>query len=208
VTNRHDKADHKADPWRSLVVVTQIPERGLHRELDADEAQRSAMAEAAGLLGVLSAHATLDVMAGKDGRFYVTGRVRARVAQTCVVTLDPIENDIDEPIDLTFAPPEQIPQLADLADDAEVDHNEADPPEPIINGVIDLGRLATDALFLGIDPYPRKADAVFAHEVTPPDPKDHPFAALKALKVKPKAKGNTKGKAAGNTKPAKKPKGR
>ena len=146
------------------------------------------MAESAGLRGVRSAHATFDVTAGKDGRFYVTGRVRARIEQTCVVTLDPIENDIDEPIDLVFAPPEQIPQLADLADDAEADGNETDPPEPIINGIIDLGRLATDALFLGIDPYPRKPDAVFAHEVTPSDPEDHPFAALKALKVKPKAK--------------------
>lgn len=178
----------KADPWRSPVVVAQIPERGLHRELDADEAQRNAMAEAAGLRGVLSAHATFDVAAGKDGRFYVTGRVRARVAQTCVVTLEGIENDIDEPVDLTFAPPDQIPQLADLVDDDETDIAEADPPEPIVNGVIDLGRLATDALFLGIDPYPRKPDAVFAHDVAPPDPADHPFAALKALKAKSKAK--------------------
>lgn len=194
MTNRQDKTD----PWRSLVVVSQIPERGLHRELDANEAQRNAIAEAAGLRGVLSAHATFDVTAGKDGRFYVTGRVRARIEQTCVVTLDPIENDIDEPIDLIFAPPEQIPQLADLADDAEADNNEADSPEPIINGVIDLGRLAADALFLGIDPYPRKPNAVFAHEVTPPDPEDHPFAALKALKTKPKAKAKTE----------KKPKGR
>ena len=194
MTNQQDRTD----PWRSLVVVSQIPERGLHRELDADEAQRNAMAESAGLRGVLSAHATFDVTAGKDGCFYVTGRVRARIEQTCVVTLDPIENDIDEPIALTFAPPEQIPQLADLADDAEADNNEADPPEPIINGVIDLGRLAADALFLGIDPYPRKPDAMFAHEVTPPDPEDHPFAALKALKIKPKAK----------AKKEKKPKGR
>ena len=37
------------------------------------------------------------------------GSVRARVGQTCVVTLDPIENEIDEQIDLIFAPPEQIP---------------------------------------------------------------------------------------------------
>lgn len=182
--NRQDQAD----PWRSLVVVAQIPERGLHRELDADEAQRKAMAEAAGLRGVVSARAVFDVTAGKDGRYYVTGRVRGRIEQTCVVTLDPIENDIDEPIDLTFAPPEQTPQLADHVEDAEAGDNEADPPEPIINGVIDLGRLATDALFLGIDPYPRKADAVFAHEVTPPDPEDHPFAALKALKTRRKAK--------------------
>ena len=110
-----------------------------------------------------------------------TGRVRARIGQTCVVTLDPIENDIDEPIDLIFAPPEQIPELADLVDEAaESDTEIPDPPEPIENGVIDLGRLATDALFLAIDPYPRKPDAVFEPVVTAPDPEDHPFAALKA----------------------------
>ena len=96
------------------------------------------------------------------GRFHVDGRVRARIGQTCVVTLDPIENEIDEPIDLIFAPPEQIPELADLVDEAaESDVEIPDPPEPIENGVIDLGRLATDALFLGVDPYPRKPDAVF-----------------------------------------------
>ena len=79
-----------------------------------------------------------------------------------MVTLEPIENDIDEPIDLMFAPPEQIPVLADLVDEAVDDDSEIpDPPEPIENGVIDLGRLATDVLFLAIDPYPRKPNAVF-----------------------------------------------
>ena len=57
-----------------------------------------------------------------------------------------------------------------------------DPPEPIVGGIIDLGRLATDAVFLGIDPYPRKPGAAFDVPATPPDPEDHPFAALKALK--------------------------
>jgi uncharacterized metal-binding protein YceD (DUF177 family) len=179
----------KSDPWRVPVVVLQIPEGGLHRELDADETVRTAMADVAGVREVLSAHASLDVMPMSGGRFHVTGNVRARVGQTCVVTLDPIENDIDEPIDLIFAPPEQIPELAALVDDAAASDEETpDPPEPIVNGTIDLGRLATDALFLGIDPYPRKAEAVFELEVTPPDPEDHPFAALKALKAKPKTK--------------------
>jgi len=103
--------------------------------------------------------------------------------QTCVVTLDPIENDIDEPIDLIFAPPEQIPDLADLVEAAETDVEIPDPPEPIVNGVIDLGRLATDALLLGIDPYPRRRDAIFEPPVEVVDPEAHPFAALKALKV-------------------------
>ena len=71
--------------------------------------------------------------------------------------------------------------LPDPVDDAEADANEADPPEPIINGVIDLGRLATDALFLAVDPYPRRPDAVFEPSVESADPNDHPFAALKAL---------------------------
>ena len=142
--------------------MAQIPETGLHRDIEAGPVERAAMAEVAGLREILSANASLDVTPKSGGRFHVTGRVRARVGQTCVVTLDPIENDIDEEIDLIFAPPEQIPELADLVDEAaESDVEIPDPPEPIENGVIDLGRLATDALFLAIDPYPRKPDAVF-----------------------------------------------
>jgi hypothetical protein len=111
------------------------------------------------------------------------------------VTLEPIENDIDEPIDLIFAPPEQIPQLADLVDEAaDSDVEIPDPPEPIVNGVIDLGRLATDALFLGIDPYPRRPDAVFEPPVVAADPEDHPFAALKALQLDAKPPGPKKPK--------------
>jgi hypothetical protein len=173
--------DH-ADPWSVPVVVAQIPDSGLHREIEAGPAAREAMADIAGLREILSASASLDLTLEKAGRVHVTGRVRARIGQTCVVSLDPIENDIDEAIDLIFAPPEQIPELADLVDEAaESDTEIPDPPEPIVNGVIDLGRVATDALFLGIDPYPRKPDAVFEPLIEAADPEDHPFAALKAL---------------------------
>jgi uncharacterized metal-binding protein YceD (DUF177 family) len=174
----------QADPWSVPIAVLQIPDTGLHRDLEADPATRAAMAEVGGLREIVSASASLDVIPTSGGHFQVTGHVRARIGQTCVVTLDPIENDIDEPIDLIFAPPEQIPVLADLVDEAaDSDSEIPDPPEPIENGLIDLGRLATDALLLAIDPYPRKPDAVFEPLVTAPDPEDHPFAALKALKV-------------------------
>jgi len=36
---------------------------------------------------------------------------------------------------------------------------------------------------LAIDPYPRKPNVVFEPVVTAADPEDHPFAALKALKL-------------------------
>ncbi|MCC8982990.1 YceD family protein [Bradyrhizobium acaciae] len=192
-TGRPD-APRNRDPWRELVNVAQIPETGLHREISADEAARKAMAEVAELREVISAHAEFDLQPKRDGSYHVTGRVQARIGQTCVVTLDPIESEIDEPIDVVFAPPEQIPEMADLVDDAEdSDEETPDPPEPIVGGFIDLGRLATDALFLGIDPYPRRADAVFEQQVEAPDPENHPFAVLKALQDKAngkKPKGN------------------
>jgi len=191
--NRTPGMTNKTDPWSVPVTVAQIPDAGLHRDIEAGRAVREAMAEVAGLREILSASASLDVTPKSGGRFHVAGRVRARIGQTCVVTLDPIENDIDEPIDLIFAPPEQIPELADLVDEAaESDVEIPDPPEPVVNGVIDLGRLATDALFLAIDPYPRKPDAVFDPPVEAPDPEDHPFAALKALQLEAKPPGSNK----------------
>ena len=188
-------ATEKPDPWRVPVAVAQIPDTGLHRDIEADQAIRRAVADVGSLREVLSVQASFDVTPMSGGRFQVAGHVRARVGQTCVVTLEEIENDIDEPIDLIFAPPEQIPQMATLVDEAEESDEETpDPPEPIENGMIDLGRVATDALYLAVDPYPRKPGAVFEPVVEAADPEDHPFAALKALKAKPKKPGTRKPK--------------
>src|SRR5882672_8226370 len=189
----------KPDPWRVPIAVAQIPDTGLHRDIEADQAMRDAVADVGGLREVLSAKASFDVTPLSGGRFHVSGHVRARVGQTCVVTLDPMETEIDEAIDLIFAPPDQIPQMADLVDEAQENDRSSDaeipdPPEPIENGIIDLGRLATDALYLAVDPYPRKPDAVFEPLVEAPDPEDHPFAALKALKVAPKKSATKKPK--------------
>jgi Large ribosomal RNA subunit accumulation protein YceD len=178
----------RPDPWRAPVSVAQVPDIGLHRDIEANKGQRQAMAEIAGLREVRSARASFDVMPKSGGRFHVAGSIRARIGQICVVTLEEIENDIDEEIDVIFAPPEQIAQPASRVEEADVGGDEVpDPPEPIIDGMIDLGRLATDALFLGIDPYPRKPDAVFEPILEAADPEDHPFAALKSLKVEAKS---------------------
>jgi len=189
MTDKHnpDKQDpqkqesHKQDPWSVPLAVVQIPEQGLHRDIEAGPAERDAMAGLAGLRSVSSARAALDITPIRDDRVHIVGRISAVVGQTCVVTLDPIDNEIDERVDVIFAPEQQIRELAESVDDSNDEGEVPDPPEPIVGGVIDLGRLATDAIFLGIDPYPRKAGAAFDVPVTPPDPEDHPFAALKAL---------------------------
>src|SRR3954452_18732301 len=102
------------NPWSLTVMVAQIPEGGLHREIEANPAERHGLAGLAGLRDVASARASFDLAPMRGGRVQVTGRVRSRVGQTCVVTLEPIENEIDEAVDLIFAPPEQIPTLAHL----------------------------------------------------------------------------------------------
>jgi hypothetical protein len=183
----------RIDPWRARVTVAQIPDTGLHRDIEADQAARQAIAELAGLREVVSARASFDLKHGSGGEIHVTGRVQAKIGQTCVVTLDPIESEIDEAIDLVFAPAIQsLPQGGHAGDDGDDEGSEmADPPEPIVDGVIDLGRLATDVLFLAIDPYPRKEGVVFEPQVVAADPEDHPFAALKALQGDPD---NGKGK--------------
>jgi hypothetical protein len=59
-----------------------------------------------------------------------------------------------------------------------------EPPEPLENGIVDLGAVATEFLILGIDPYPRKPGAEFTPAKTRQEG-EHPFAALAALKKKP-----------------------
>lgn len=195
-TDETPARDASRDPWRALVNVAQIPEGGLHREIEADDRTRAAMAEAAGLRGIASVRAAFDLAHQSGGRVRVAGRVQAMVMQTCVVTLEPVENEIDEEVDLLFAPAEEITPQID-ADDSDGESTTAEPPEPIENGMIDLGRLATDVLFLAIDPYPRKPGAVFEPQVAAPDPEDHPFAALKGLQTTPEAAAPAPGKPKG-----------
>jgi hypothetical protein len=107
--------------------------------------------------------------------------VNARVCQTCVVSLEPIESEVAEPVDLKFVPAPAGGGKAAPESERKGPLGDAEPPEPLVGGKVDLGALATEFLILAIDPYPRKAGAQFA----PPkveDAGEHAFAALQALK--------------------------
>jgi uncharacterized metal-binding protein YceD (DUF177 family) len=166
-------------PWSVPVAVDDIPETGLHLEIDAPEPVRAEIAGLAGLreLGRLSG--VFDLTRRGAG-VRVTGNVSARVGQTCVVTLEPVESDIDEPVDLRFAPQAVAPASA-KSETVAAHTSDEDPPDPLFGGKLDLGAIATEFLLLGIDPYPRKPGAEFA-PVKPDDASAKPFAALEALK--------------------------
>jgi Large ribosomal RNA subunit accumulation protein YceD len=166
-------------PWRVPVTVHEVPVSGRHFELKADEATRAAIAKCADLRALPRLEATFDVSRrGKDG-LHVAGRVSATVAQVCVVTLDPIENEVEEMVDLILVPG-ATPAAGDAPgrDALEV----ADEgPEPLVDDTVDLGAIAIEFLILGLDPYPRKPKAEFQ---APPidDKSEHPFAALATLR--------------------------
>jgi hypothetical protein len=89
-----------------------------------------------------------------------------------------VVNEVDEPIDVVFGV--ETP-LATPAQSLDIAVGAPDPPEPLVDGMVDLGKIATEFLILGIDPYPRKPGAAF---VAPPDKETagKAFAALAALK--------------------------
>lgn len=159
--------------WSVPVIVDDIPEAGLHLELEAPAEAREAVAKVAGLRSLPRLGATFDLERRGDG-VRVSGQVRARVGQTCGVTLEPMESDLDETVDLVFSPSAGTTKSRKAKDE---------PPEPLVDGRIDLGAVATEFVMLGIDPYPRKEGARLELPKTD-EPTSRPFAALEALKTK------------------------
>jgi len=166
-------------PWSAPVAMHEVPDTGRRFELVPDEKVRAALAESIGLRALPRLEASFDVSRhGREG-LHVVGRVSATVGQDCVVTLEPIDSEIDEVVDIVFEPAPAADAPHEDAGGRTVAADEA--PEPLVGGVVDLGVVATEFLTLGIDPYPRKAGAEFTAPATGDDT-SHPFAALAALK--------------------------
>ncbi|MGN6460055.1 MAG: YceD family protein [Pseudolabrys sp.] len=174
------KPDIKID-WAAPITLDEVAEAGRHVELVAPAPVLPAIATLAGVNAVSRLVAHFDVSHRGDG-LRVAGQVEGEVAQTCVVTLEPLVNEVREPVDLVFSP-----SLRDDEGEVEVagDPDDRDPREPMIGRSVDLAAVAVEFLMLGIDPYPRKSGVEFetrtAGDASEPD-RPNPFAVLEALK--------------------------
>lgn len=99
----------------------------------------------------------------RRGRFLLRGRLRARVVQSCVVTLADVPADIDESFEAEFWPAAQIASSDEPGAETEytLDDLETRDIEPIDDGIIDAGRYIYEVLASGLEPYPRAPGAVF-----------------------------------------------
>jgi hypothetical protein len=154
--------------------------------VEATVEERAALARAYDLHDVETLTARFNlVRRGKT--IGVTGRVKAHITQVCVVTVEPFPSDVDETVDLTYAPEAQVAEAWERIAKAEASGTNApveDPPDMISDGRIDLGLLTAETLSLSLDPYPKKPGVAFeAPEEPVADPDESPFSLLARLKT-------------------------
>src|SRR5258708_7050889 len=127
-------------PWSVPVALQEAPETGRSFTLVADERTREAVAKLAGLRSLTRLEAQFEVTPrGRDG-LHVAGTISATVGQDCVVTLEPIENEIEEQVDLVFAPP-AAPTIGDEGGEP-VEGTPPETPEPPAGSSARLGARA------------------------------------------------------------------
>lgn len=153
--------------------------------IEADEAERAALAKRFGLvsIGRLSAEADLtragEAVAAK-------GRLSAEVVQSCVGSGEPVPATVAEEFRIDFRPP---PRAG--SPDEEVELGESELDVVFYEGsAVDLGEAVAETLSLALDPFPRSAAAEAALREAGVKSEEEareessPFAALKALKDK------------------------
>lgn len=184
-------------PFSRPLAAADVPEDGLDVAIFAEPGERAALAAADGLEQISRLEAELHVERDGPGGLRVTGEMRADIRQTCVVSLEPFDATIVEPIDLRFAPEKPAeaapprgernwrdrrsarPEPEDAKSSRHIGALDEDEPDPLVDGRIDLGAVVAEFLALGLDLYPKKPGASFA-EVVGDEEKASPFAGLRA----------------------------
>ncbi len=174
----------------SLIVDTaKLDREGETLSLLPTEAERAAIAERLNL-GSLS-HFSGEAVVSPWGRggWQVEATFAAIVEQECVVTLEPVENQIEDGFLVRYLP-EKALAVYDQEEEVMLGEvMEEDPPELLPSDGIDVGELAVEYLSLSLDPYPRKPEASksLQSDDNPAEieTKENPFAVLSKLKKVP-----------------------
>jgi uncharacterized protein len=158
---------------------------GASGEIAATRAEMDAIARMLHLVALEGLTFIYRLKHGGGGRLHLTGSLHAKVTQTCVVSLDPVEASLDVPAEVEFWP-------ASLIDELERSAEEPgslvllDWPEAVVEGRIDLGPVIYETLATALEPYPKREGVSFDWSQGPSEEagsaKSGPFAALAALK--------------------------
>jgi len=176
-----------------IVDLDRMGNKGTAVEIVASDSERAALAKRFGFLGLpaFSARVTVDRRPG--GQVIVEGRLKGRLVQACILSLEPVMQELDDAFRLVFA--ENLADERDPESGEAVLNAQADAPEPLEGNLLDVGEIIAEQLSLTADPYPRRP-GMKLDDVLPkprggarkaqPEQRRHPFAGLAALKDKPR----------------------
>ncbi len=154
-------------------------------QIEPTPAELASIAALLDLLGLEGLSLSYALRRSPGGRVQLSGRLKARVTQTCGVTLEPVDADLDVPVEMEFWPEAAVEELAQNEEELG-GAGALDWPEPIRDGLIDLGPVVYETLATSLDPYPKKPGASFesSHggEEEGAGVPSGPFAALERLK--------------------------
>lgn len=163
----------------------EIPVKGVSGSLEANAKERSAIAAALDLAGLESLRMDFQLCRSGPRHFNLKGHMTASAIQTCVVSLTPLDRQIDTEIEIECWPLEEVARI-----ETETGLHDAsvplDGPEPFTDGVIDVGQLAYEHLAESLDLYPKESGVQF--DWRDPMIRDNdmsaekPFASLAKLK--------------------------
>lgn len=177
----------KAGDFSFPVRVAHVGANPVTVTVEADAAERAVLAAQWQVASVEAFSAVLYLARWKRDGIRMTGSVHAVISQSCVVTLEPVEQVIDEQVDQVFVP--EGSRLARIRPDENgeifLDPDGPDMPETFDGDTLDAGAAAAEFAALAIDLYPRKAGAEFMAQpetLAEEDKKPSPFAVLKVLK--------------------------
>ena len=169
------------------VKVSHVSANPITVRISADAADLKRLGKQWGVLEVQSFEAELQLGRWKRDGVRVKGHLKSSIVQECVVTLDPVTQQIEEDFETVFLPENSRLAKRTLECNGEmfVDPDGPDLPEVFSGDSIDVGAVAAEFAALLIDEYPRKEGLDYTDRVesdSTSDKKPSPFAVLQALK--------------------------
>ncbi len=151
----------------------------------ANEAERAALALRFGLDAIHSLEAEAALTRNGEA-VRATGRVSARVVQSCVASGEPVEEEVAEPFDIEFRPHPAVD-----SPDEEIELSESELDVVFYHAAaVDLGDAVAETASLALNPFPRSPAAEEALREAGVKTEEEakaeasPFAGLAALKGK------------------------
>ena len=171
------------------VIVDELPSRGRKIDLRPTSEELSAIATRLGLVSISQCEGTVSIRPEMGREIVADGEITASFVQTCVITGEPVAQSMTFPLSRRYS--EDTSAFDDHDDDDIITDPMDDGPDPIENGIIDVGEAVVEELTLQIPAYPRAPGAEFSDIVDDTDgdnDKPNPFAKLAALKNNLKTK--------------------